>query len=252
VKQPLVLSMYGNLIAGPRNGDLAQLLPEDHYWKQLAAEKNATVDQFDAVVVALGTNDTVDITNGLDPDFIIEQRARPLLQWLGTKPVYWILPHYARWPTAMQNIRFSSTRDGLDCHCNGTSGHTGTQCNILDEMQACAVDDDLQRQTINTFRAIHALRERLVALQDEYANLIIVDAAQTVASVSNGSNDLYTTMSVTTDTTHFSTQGSEWYAWLHAWLAMHADPGCTMPALPKWQMNSSEIAMAAQLESAPQ
>jgi len=248
---PLVISMYGFLIAGPRNGNLEQPLQQDHYWKQAAAKQNATVDQFNAVVVALGSNDATDVINGLDADFVIEQRVKPLLQWLGNKPVYWILPHYAHWPTAMQNIRFSGTHDGLDCGCNGAAAHTGSQCNIIDEMQSCSVDPGMQQQTIAAFRAIHALRERLAALQDEYENLIVIDPAQTIAAASNDQHDLYATMSPTTDTIHFSLQGAEWYAWLHAWLAIHADANCALPALPKWQMGTSEIAMAAQLDIAP-
>jgi len=251
VTAPLVLSMYGLLIAGPRNGSLDQPLPQDHYWKQATAQQNTAANQFNAVVIALGSNDATDVINGLDADFVIEQRVKPLLQWLGNKPVYWILPHYARWPTAMQNIHFSGTQDGLDCGCNSAAAHTGSQCNIVDEMQSCSVDPDMQQQTIAAFRAIHALRERLAALQDEYENLIVIDPAQTIAAASNDQHDLYATMSPTMDTIHFSLQGAEWYAWLHAWLAIHADSNCALTALPKWQMGTSEIAMAAQLDIAP-
>jgi hypothetical protein len=252
VLEPMILAMHGFLTIGPGNGNTGQAFSENNYWKQAAEKRQAEIDDFDGVVVALGSNDITQIINdGLDPDFIVEQRIKPLLQWLGERPVYWILPHYGRWPTAMQNIQFKGTADGLDCSCDSSGNHPSTQCHILDEMQSCAIDESQQKQTIEAFRAIHALRARLAALQDEYANLIVVDPVQTVAAASNGGYDLYATLTPSIDTIHFSLQGAEWYAWLHAWLALHVDTNCNMPPLSKWQMGNAELAMAAQLDSAP-
>lgn len=251
VSRPLVVSQYGFLVVGFGNGDPEQTLQENHHWRQSLKQQGSSIDDFDAVVVALGSNDILQILAGLDADFVIEQRVKPLLHWIGQKPVYWILPHYARWPAAMQNIRFNGTSEGLNCSCTGGIGHTATQCNIVDEMQSCAVDQALQQKTIEAFRAIHALRARLAELQNDHANLIVVDPAATIAAASNDQHDLYATMLLPADTIHFSLQGSEWFAWLHAWLAMHGNANCALPELPKWQMGTAEAAMAAQLHAAP-
>lgn len=251
IQEPLILATRGYLVAGRPEGGLEQEITEEHYWKQEAEKQHFTVEDFDVAVVALGSNDEIQIAFGLDPDFVIEHRVKPLLQWLGNRQVYWILPHYGYWPRTMQGINFSGKADGLHCACNSRGNPASTQCNIVSEMQVCAVDQALQQRTIDAFRIIHTLRERLAALQDEYDNVIVIDPVQTVAAASNNQHDLYATISPQKDTIHFSLQGAEWYAWLHAWLALHADPNCSLPALQKWRMGPAEVAMAAELDSVP-
>jgi lysophospholipase L1-like esterase len=255
IQDPVIIAAAGIRTSGQivqkssPASDSADGLPADHFWQQNLDVLSFTPDDFDAIVVALGSNDLQDMFVGMSADSVVEQRIRPLLNWLGDRPVYWILPHYGRWPKEMQNIRFSSTSGGIDCRCDGAVLHTSAQCNIVGEMQSCAVDSQLQRKTIDTFRAIHSLREHIAALQDEYTNLIVVDPAEAITTASNDQYDLYATMTPAIDTVHFSPQGAEWYAWLHAWLGMHANSDCTMPGLPKWQMGAAETAMAAELRS---
>jgi len=249
--KPVTIAGIARRITGETLGDRASSsepvpLAENHYWQQQLNARSLSVTDFNVAVVALGSNDVTDIIAGLSADDVVEQRIRPLLAWLGDRPVYWILPHYSRWPIELRGVQFSATSDGFNCDCKSAPGYNSsspaTGCAVRNVLEACNSAPDLIVQTETAFHAVYELRLRLQQLQYEYPNLIVVDPATTIVNASANNYDLYATMAQRFDSIHFSLQATNWFEWLHAYLANHANPTCNL-LLEQWQMTEQEHQM---------
>lgn len=248
---PRVIAVGGHRINGTnvmqtRASDEAIGFEMDHYWKLRLEQFGESVEDFDAATIALGTNDLNDyIDESVDMEFIFEQRVRPLLQWLGNRPVLWIMPHYSHSSFSHGNLNLYAKPDGLACACADNAPAT-TECNLATALQQCDATEEETHNTIARFKAIHEFRQRLSDLQNEYSNLYVVDAAQLIAEQSHGNYDLY--QQLLRDNLHFSPQGVEWYSWTHAYLAQIANPACNQPT-PVWSMGTAEVTMMALLSN---
>jgi len=238
----------GTNIALSSDGNQPSGFEADNFWQWSLSRHQESPEDFDAVVVGLGTNDIADIFYDVaDVDAVFENRVKPLLQWIGGKPIFWILPHYSLKPFANGGINLYAKADGIACSC-GDNATATTQCDLVQALNQCNAPADKAGDTVKVFKAVHAFRMRMLELQYEYPNLHVIDAEQLIAERTHGQYDLY--QQLKDDKLHFLPQGLEWYAWVHAYLGQSTNTACALP-VPHWEMSAAEIAMMSQLEAAP-
>lgn len=219
---------------------------QDNLWTKALRAEAESLDDFAAVVIALGTNDLADFQVGrLGIDDIVNRRIRPLLDWIGNRPVIWMLPHYSHKGLNADGFRLYSTADGIGCSC-GNANSVAAGCNLTQALAQCGATPTEHDNVTVMFRTIYQFRRQLFALQDDYPNLQVIDPATLLSQQSNGNYDLFRERR--SDTIHLSPQGTEWYAWVHAYAAQLANPACAATP-PPTQMSAAEIAMGEALES---
>jgi hypothetical protein len=246
--QPRVISAGGERINGTNLymdqwSESIKGFNANHLWQTALITEGESLDDFDAVVIALGTNDLVDVDEAhLSIADIVNERIKPLLEWIGNKPVVWLLPHYINNRQDNPGFTTYSTPEGMGCGCNPTDTATAG-CQLAQALEQCDLSPQMQNRVKFMFASVNELRQRIYTLQNEYPNLHVIDPATVISQASNGNYDLFQHRR---DAIHFDAQGSEWYAWTHAYAAQLTNPACGDSLAPT-SMSPTEIAMGEAL-----